>query len=127
MTEIIYYLADDGTRFEDEDECRSYERETKFKDYKNDLVLFNCEERVIKDVDRIGEAVTAMIKTAEALEYFEELSEYYGCCTDGVSGCGLYQWDDDRWRWTNVFDTLNKMQHIVQFTQSFESDFTAED
>lgn len=41
MIEITKYVADDGTEFESESECSSYENKLLFTSHKNDFVLFD--------------------------------------------------------------------------------------
>lgn len=45
MKEVVNYIADDGTIFEDEDECRDYERKIAMKSYYGFKVFnYECEE-----------------------------------------------------------------------------------
>lgn len=45
MKEVVNYIADDGTIFEDEDECRGYERKMAIKSYFGFKVFnYECEE-----------------------------------------------------------------------------------
>lgn len=126
MTEVTYYIADDGTRFEDEEDCTRYEDNCKLEKVANDLVMFDCEDIVIKDACDVDDAVMIVIKTAEALKCFLELSDFYGCCINGIHGCGFYKWDYSCEKWVNVFAKINELRHAAEVAQVFECEFDFE-
>ena len=39
MQEVRYWLANDGTKFDDEYDCIRYERKKKLENYKNDFIF----------------------------------------------------------------------------------------
>lgn len=43
MTEVIYYVADDGTRFEDEGKCRRYEILCQLRENEKDFSVFRSD------------------------------------------------------------------------------------
>lgn len=43
MTEVIYYIADDGTKFEDEGECRRYEILCLLRENEKDFAVFRSD------------------------------------------------------------------------------------
>ena len=57
MTEIRYWIAEDGTKFEDEWECIEYERKIKLEKYKDDFVFLDHR----KDIIPIEEVTTAEV------------------------------------------------------------------
>ena len=41
MTEIRYWIADDGTKFDDEFDCGQYEKMQKLREYREDIAFYN--------------------------------------------------------------------------------------
>ena len=41
MKEVKYWIAEDGTKFEDKQECEQYERQMILKEYENDFVFYD--------------------------------------------------------------------------------------
>lgn len=51
MIERVSYIADDGTAFEDEDECLEYERTLMLKKYEHDIHMWDNEFQPIPITD----------------------------------------------------------------------------
>ena len=51
MIERVSYIADDGTAFEDEDECLEYERTLMLKKYEHDIHMWDSEFQPIPITD----------------------------------------------------------------------------
>ena len=47
MQEVRYWLADDGTKFDDEWGCRQYERQIKLKEHKNNFIFYDYQQKPI--------------------------------------------------------------------------------
>lgn len=129
MTEVTYYIADDGKRFECEEECIYYEETLAFEKIKNDLVMFNSEDFVVSDMKSFKDVRMVVIKTETALTFFLDRCYDYGVPRCGISKCGFYKWDDSRCggEWINVFEELHKFNHAVEVAQVFENDFETKD
>lgn len=80
MKEIKYYLADDGTKFENEDECVQYESQQKLKEYINDFQFFDRNKNLIpiEEADE-NKVDIIVIKTSAAATYVGEWFEDRGC------------------------------------------------
>lgn len=75
MREEIRYIADDGTVFYDEDECRNYEINTEFEKHKNSIIFLNEKgENIIERgfVRCLDECYSVQVKTMEALHFLKE-------------------------------------------------------
>ena len=46
MKEVTYWIAEDGTEFEDKCECEQYERQMILKEHKNDFVFYNDKDMI---------------------------------------------------------------------------------
>ena len=61
MKEICYYVADDGTRFDDRWDCLAYEKRTKLNEWKDDFVFLNCSKEVIPIEEASVESICYII------------------------------------------------------------------
>lgn len=79
MKKVIYWQADDGTKFNDEYECIRYERKKKLEELKDEFIFYDEQKNIIfpeeADVEQIGIIV---IKTPAAAEYIGEWFENDG-------------------------------------------------
>lgn len=81
MREEIRYIANDGTVFYDEDECRNYEIDTEFEKHKNSIIFLNENGEKIIDRDLIhclDECYFLQVTTMEALHFLKEQFYYFG-------------------------------------------------
>lgn len=121
MKEIIKYIADDGTIFEDEDECFEYELNLKIANLKNRIRLFDDKKTelplsadslesyyyiAIYDITAIAE-VKAIC--SDELGVFHPWDPLDGRCKEEV---GLYKYNKSDETWYN----LNAVKEIIQKT-----------
>lgn len=68
MIECVCYIADDGTAFEDEDECIDYERGLMLKKYEHDIHMWddNFQPIPITDPQPLDKVYYLTCDTAEA-------------------------------------------------------------
>lgn len=81
MKEICYYVADDGTKFDEERDCFNYEFKQKTKDIiGKDLKLFdqNYKEITNHTFDSVNDAYAIQVRTIRGAKFFVEWSEDYG-------------------------------------------------
>ena len=81
MKTVCYYVADDGTKFEEESECFNYEFKQKVKDkIGKDFRLFNEDYEEITDctLDSIYDAPAIQVFTIEGANFIVEWSKEYG-------------------------------------------------
>lgn len=126
MTEVTYYVADDGKRFNTEEECLHYEENLAFEKIKNDLVMFDSEDFVISDMIDFENVRMVVIKTKPALTFFLNMCYKYGVRQGGIYKCGFYKWDSYHHAWYNVFEELHKLRHATEVAQVFECEFEFE-
>lgn len=126
MTEITYYIADDGTRFEDEQDCIMYEEQLAYDEIKHDLIMFDNQNTIIESPCEISDAEMVVIKTLHAFDCFLELCGTYGCCMDGINKCGLYKWDNNNYVWIDVFKEFHKFRHAIEIANVAECEFEFE-
>lgn len=107
MIERVSYIADDGTAFEDEDECYEYERTLMLKKYEHDIHMWNCEFQPIPitDSQALDKAYYLTCDTAEAVEVMHNWFEYIGYSSPfegnesfyAMAGRHYYYLDNDKW------------------------------
>ncbi len=125
MTEITKYLADDGTEFEDKDECLDYERKQKLGDLKglkfydsdfNELTIDqaeNCEQL-------ISDAYYIKCTDGNDLDNFKEVLDEEYCGWSGfdcagwrnVDREGLFFFDKDSDCWMSWDEWYDKLRDI---------------
>lgn len=122
MREEIRYIADNGTVFYDEDECRNYEINIEFEKHKNSIIFLNENgENIIERglVRCLDECYFIQVKTMEALYFLKEKFyefgiespwDHYNKCDEKVSA----YYYDDRWRdfETEIKETKEKCRRF---------------
>lgn len=107
MIERVSYIADDGTAFEDEDECLEYERALMLKKYEHDIHMWDNEFQPIpitdsKALDKVYYLTCDTAEAVEAMNDWFEHMDYSSPFEDGnsfaeMAGCHYYWQDNDEW------------------------------
>lgn len=107
MIECVCYIADDGTTFEDEDECLEYERTLMLKKYEHDIHMWDSEFQPIPitDSQALDKVYYLTCDTADAVEvvnaWFDDMgytSPFKGDeCFGALAGRHYYYQDNDEW------------------------------
>ena len=120
MREVIYYVADDGTQFEDESECREYEWQCGVK--RADWTLLSDDNEILPNDDyhSYDNAHRIFIPTCDSADRLAEAwddeiintycPEFLGYC--GVTP-GLWVYDDDRDEWYHVGERIAELQDMA--------------
>lgn len=101
------YIADDGTEFEDEDDCQGYEFNLKLK-------KFTMYGQKLNETDSLDYATYVYLGTKELVDEYAALCKYYGITFLGLNEPGLYMYTE--WmgcRWSNITDVVEKFKDIV--------------
>lgn len=115
----IIYIADDGTKFDDEDECLAHERKMRMRkaNFAENIRLFSRdkEEFIFIDGDDYERAFFMEILTDEAAAMLEEwVREEYGSYifynTDPIAG--RFYFDELIDRWVSVEELRQKYESI---------------
>ena len=97
------YIADDGTVFEDEEECAEYELEL----FEKDLRLYNFR---FKKVDHADECTYANLITANDVINFKKACKWYGLVNVGLNEPGIYTFSCFRDYWINMDDVIIRIR-----------------
>ena len=122
MKEITKYIADDGTEFEDEDECLDYERTENMRSIQGVKFFFE-NGKEITDYSNLEDLLdrSYFIKITDKNDFakFEELLyDELGCSywADGWGSLkgekGLFYYDEDRDCWVSWDEEYDKLREI---------------
>ena len=123
MKEVCYYLADDGTKFDEEKECLNYEFQQKNKNIiGKDLKLFDDSHKEIANCtfDSIYDAFAVQVRTVESAKFFVEWSEIYG--TESPFDLWDIKNKDEDLLGTWVYDALDQegWMHLDKFKRKVD-------
>lgn len=115
MEEVVMFKAEDGTLFEDADDCVSYEFELAKQEFilQNELLLFTdfnskpvnlFKETNFEDFDII------VFKSQQALDYFVKVCESLDLTVDGIDDIGGYYYNHEGWRWEKISEKIEKLR-----------------
>ena len=115
MIQKTIYVAFDGKEFDDEDDCREYELNTKLKDVGDDLLLYDKNGKKIEKIDNqlLAESIDyIVIKSEKAYEYFVEQIDYFGLNYPDFYDSPIcsYYYDYDENEWINIEDRVQCLQ-----------------
>lgn len=116
----IIYIADDGTKFDDEDECLAHERKLRMRqaNFAQNVRLFSKdkEEFLFIDGDDYERAFFMEILTDEAAAFLEEWmqDEYNNSIFDNktIPAAGRFYYDELTDAWVNVEELWRKYEDI---------------
>lgn len=122
MQEVRYWLADDGTKFEEEWDCVQYERQIKLKECNNDFVFYDYHKRVIPIEEASTDRVCYILIKTPAADYVGEWFES-DSCDNPFEGCGFgnevglwfYGESEDYGRgdtWYRIETEIEKLQNL---------------
>ena len=125
MQEVIKYVADDGTEFEDEADCFDYERKMLFADFFNrGLKTFdsNKQELSIEDytkVDSLLDDSWFIIIPNAIKDKFSDVIRaedypFHYCIDDSEDDENLFYWDENTDLWKNYKHELATFLELGQ-------------
>ena len=117
MTELHLYIAEDGTEFEDEQECLAYEAAQSAKTLKEKFVLLYENFKVIS-LDNLADwerTFFIFTKDVSALHELREVCDWYltGMCPPSFlfeDKAGLFAYDEDKDDWYHMGTRLQEIQ-----------------
>lgn len=125
----VLYIADDGTEFEDKDECQEYERlqNANVSKLLSEIHAFTEKGDEIKVGDGLGEynidemlmeTMYVTFDSNKARDFFDEQQAYYGyeqigayidSCKDG----DVYLYNEDVEEWESAMEMIERYQEIL--------------
>ena len=120
MKTIIYYLADDGTRFDDEYKCRDYERAEHLKKYSDHFSFYDKNRKEINFNDEFDGEDVFYVKVNDAIgaeivsDYWEEVgmeNPIWGEVYNDPRHLGVWGYDCcGIGGWTNISNLLDDIK-----------------
>lgn len=110
------YIADDGTRFETEEECLEYEQGcTPEPQWYTQVKGLNVYDQPLNFGDPAFFNRAYMIKcdTPEAVERIREYCAINNWCSDGILTEGTYVWDDNERSWQSLDTIISACQLAI--------------
>jgi hypothetical protein len=128
MIEIKYYRADDGTEFEEEEDCLNYESGLKLQSVEGELFLYDCDgEPIPLNNAEIGEIEFIHCVTPRALDAFTQFYEIQGCYMPDElrnSETPMYSFYDYRdGVWNNLKEEYENLNRIAEIMGARSSSF----
>lgn len=120
MRELHLYIAEDGTEFEDEQECLDYETVQSAKELKGKVVLLDAQFKPIP-LDNLAEWDRTFFVFTKDVSALHELREVWdwdltGLCPPDFlfeDTAGLFAYDEDYDSWYHMGTRLQELQTIA--------------
>lgn len=119
MKKILSYVADDGTVFNDEEECLAYEFNS--LNYSN-IMLVGADGRIIPltyetDLNKVSYIKVSTREDAETLQDIFNDKAIMPSPWDSLDiypEPGEYFWEDDTWKWIEYREWLKDMEAQIE-------------
>ena len=120
MKELHLYVADDGTEFEDEEECLRHEAGCQAKELKGRVVLLDENFRLIPLSD-LSQWENAWFIYAKDIQALKDLSDVWDWDLTGMSPphflfedkAGLFSFDEDQDKWYHMGTRIQAIQYLA--------------
>lgn len=120
MREVHLYIADDGTEFEDEQECMVYETVQSAKTLKGKVVLLDKQFKPIS-LDNLAEWENAWFIYVKDIQALRDLSDVWDWDLTGIrpprflfaDTPGLFSYDEIIGEWYHMGTRLQEIQSVV--------------
>ncbi len=99
MTEVHYWLANDGTLWTDEEECKNYETQLSFNSIKDSFCALDGSGQELIPIYYADSIEYVSLKTQEALDWWKNRLKQLGYITDGLTEPGNYYYDSNNYEW----------------------------
>lgn len=132
MEKIIMYVAFDGTKFDDEDECLIYEFEKRAENYINHFAFYDYDRKPLKfsaGTSLLNNTFYIVVKDEKAIPFLDGwmIEEgFYQTISKSASYAnienlvGLWMWNDDEEIWKHWETEMAKMREFGEYFQRFE-------
>ena len=112
MREVTFYIADDGTQFDDEFECTIYEMKMNYPCLDN-IEIFDDKGYRLEDVfddNTYDNSYTVVVHTEEEVKGLREVAHYFGWCEwETITEEGAWRWvRDTRSLCSGRFEMVNE-------------------
>lgn len=101
----IIYIADDGTQFNDEYDCKDYEWKLKHPHLK-DIHIFDKDGKEFEDVlsdDAYNYSAKIVVTSSEAVKDLQALANYTGYCYyEHINKVGEWRFDESKERFVMI-------------------------
>lgn len=113
MIEKTIYIAEDGTEFDDDFDCKKYELELQGKGL--NIICLDRDKDPIKLGDT-GDVFYVNLPTQRCVEYFNKIAEYYGYPT--IETIGEWFYDESQEEWSSIYAEIEYLQYKINELKS---------
>ena len=129
MTELHLYIAEDGTEFEDEQECLAYETMQSAKELKGKVVLLDAQFKPIP-LDNLADWDKTFFIFAKDVSALHELRAVWDWDLTGLyppdllfeDTAGLFAYDEENDTWYHMGTRLQELQAIADKAMKIVND-----
>ena len=116
MKTIITYIAEDGTPFENEQECYEYEQKMKFDNIKDMFTWLDRNFKPLAKTANINANVLEyiIIDDERAFELLNEWFEYNGFYDFEITETGIYYWNEDVEQFLHLDSEIEKLNKLKE-------------
>lgn len=123
MTEYTRYIADDGTEFDDYEECVDYEKKLEMDELKEEVIALDKDGKPVDDFRDVDEIFYLCISSNDAAHQLDDLwdtgwpwsSDSTRCVAFPKAGRFLYDIDADRW--IDIDDIKEKIKEAEYYIE----------
>lgn len=95
------YIADDGTKFDNEIECEQYERKEKLKD--NTIIMLDGNNKILdNNIENFESCLAISIKNRKDLDIVYYMGDYTGCSCPYDTGDFYYNTYNHEWEYLDT-------------------------
>ncbi len=95
------YIADDGTKFDNEIECEKYERKEKLKD--SNIIMLDKNNKILdNNIENFEKCLVISIKNKRDLDIVYYMGEDTGCSCPYDTGDFYYDIYNDEWEFLDI-------------------------
>lgn len=111
------YVADDGTEFTTEQECRAYE--TRMTEIEHNFILFDADMKMVSPDTGDCEYIYILAKPEEVAQYLYDRFGFSGL--EDITKIGLYFYDWSDYTFKSVHSTINDLEAKVSRLKSLRN------
>lgn len=121
MKEIIRYIADDGKVFDDEDDCREYEKQTHYGKLKDGVKALDYQFRPVDAFECDVHFYVNILDASFVEDYVKYCDEYFGISVN-IKSPGVWYYDEINDLFVNIDEEIEALKNKKELIMSkFES------
>jgi hypothetical protein len=112
---VTYYEAEDGTRFDTEEECIEYEKQCSIESLGSDAIMLNFAGKPTDDISAVEFLIVKTDEAARKVQAIFDMNEIVAPFDEMAPKAGYYLYDSDSWSWTSLEDYIEHLNDLWAF------------